>query len=277
MIVIILVHFLFFIDLSICSQSRLDLSLHQFSDDGSVQQLQYASQNVARSVPSIGFVTKNSTQLAFISSYRKPNKLEILSRFHNIDILDDSIGLCGSGYCRDIQHLKNKAMRNIQLHRFKFGEIIPLYGLTQTLSTWITNCLYHDEDDGDEDGDKMARPLAISVLLGKYNQWSKKCEIYNLETSGSITNDINIITIGSFTFRKENHLSLLNIYNNETLGIIEKIKHLSGLLMNHLHNDLDDNLYDIEYLIINKDGNNYFNSQNDFNENINKILSINDE
>eukprot|EP01041_Mallomonas_annulata_P002375 gene2375-4610_t len=162
------------------SRSTLDLSLQQFSEDGAVQQVLYASKCVANSLPVFGFVDEDDNCAVIIAPFRRQNPLEIGKKRQRVEIFESAVGITTIGYPQDCSHIKNYANKIIQLHKFKYGEIMPLHGLANQLSSWLTRCMYPNPNNRK---DNIARPIAVSTFICKYESNQLQSKLYLIENT----------------------------------------------------------------------------------------------
>ena len=137
----------------------------------------------------------------------------------------------------------------IQSYKLLYGENPNMEYLTSELSSWITKSLYRIKDN------PMTRPLAVTILLSKYDYDHKKTILCQVDNTGYISEPINSIVGGCITSNENSQiLKIINEKNNHSL--IDQRKYLSEKIqdiVNILEDNHNDNHYEI--CVINKDYN----------------------
>lgn len=138
-------------------QAAEHTSLASLSRDGSLPQIIYAERAIARSEPSLGVITRGrGAVLAALRPRRRKLKIEEESK---LELIDDKIALCVSGYAPDCKYVRSKILSIVESHRLLFGETISLKGLSSELSSWFAQQLTPGSDK------MLARPIAVCVVL----------------------------------------------------------------------------------------------------------------
>ncbi|XP_055692097.1 proteasome subunit alpha type-3 [Lutzomyia longipalpis] len=148
-----------------------DLSASQFSPDGRVFQIEYATKSVENSGTSIGLRGRNGVVLAVEKLI--PNQLyedDCGSRIHNVDV---HIGLAVCGMIADGNHIADIARQEASSYKQQFNRLIPLQILNDRLSSYLhAYTLY-----------SAVRPFGVSVIICSYSKENGP-EMYMIDPSG---------------------------------------------------------------------------------------------
>lgn len=195
--------------------SENDISLFTYTDAGELGQITYASIPVSRDAPSIGFIDTNTDIGCFICcSKTKLNSLckEIEPRIQYNDELRYIIS--SVGYQPDCKYIRTELNSHCQNHKFLYGENPSMDSVTSHMATWITRGLYTNDED------RVARPLAASLLLLTYDAYLKRPRIAVVDNTGFV-GDYNAFIVGSLSpARKKLIHSSLSMSSSDSRSII---------------------------------------------------------
>mmetsp|Transcript_33223 Transcript_33223/g.48067 ORF Transcript_33223/g.48067 Transcript_33223/m.48067 type:complete len:279 (+) Transcript_33223:18-854(+) len=196
-----------------------DISMVMYTDKGEIGQLNFASKAISRSCPTIGFVDQNTKCSCVISCSEVPSSLCNQMR-RNIEYSSElGCVLVINGYKPDCDYLRNEYCSYSQNHKLLYAENPPIDCLSSHLSQWITRGLYSEDD---EDEIRIARPLATSIMLSKYDDLLDKNRLVIIDNSGYIADYKHCIT-GSISPARQ--LQLQNsIVSNDIKDSIESLK-----------------------------------------------------
>ncbi|MEM5871941.1 MAG: archaeal proteasome endopeptidase complex subunit alpha [Candidatus Aenigmatarchaeota archaeon] len=130
-----------------------DRTIVVFSPDGRLLQVEYARQAVKRGTTSIGLIADKAVLLG---ATKTSAPLSISDRYRKIFIIDDHIGIVGSGILADARYLVELARIKAQINKITYGEPISVH----TLSKYIAN---HTHMATQYAG---LRPFGIGLLIG---------------------------------------------------------------------------------------------------------------
>jgi 20S proteasome alpha/beta subunit len=161
-------------------------SLASLSRDGTLPQIIFAERAIARSEPSLGVITRDNG--ALIATLRPRRRTLKLSDESKLELIDNKIAVCISGYKPDCEFVKKKILSIVESHRLLFGESISLHGLGHELSSWFAHQLTPGSDK------MLARPLVVCVILASASSAHKRCpELVTVRNSGSCVRCKSII------------------------------------------------------------------------------------
>ena len=221
------------------SNDLLDLSLNQYTEDGTVEQLSYSERVVEKSLPSIAFIDSMKNCCVLISltdslSLRDANSMR------KINVIEDSIGVLMAGYPQDCIFSLNQLNSLVKNHKLQFGEIISLMGLCHRYSSFLSNFMYEDS--------KFARPFAVSTIVCKYELKNLKLKLLAIKSNGLIIEN-NFFSQGSIPPIKLEEI--LKLVSTSFEDIRQKIRLIAEILMDQSSQKTQ---YGLEYLICGKDG-----------------------
>ena len=170
---VLLLSMAIFLHSSLASQ---DLVFTQYSSQGELKQLSYASAAIQRSLPLIAFVHKHDKHdeedviVCFRVRRRVNPKLQVEqddSCFERpIGSNHDQLLITSLGYIPDCHSSALYANTLIQSHKLSFGECPSPRTLAVKLSRWLTRGLHRGGGgEEEEDGSPVARPMACSMIL----------------------------------------------------------------------------------------------------------------
>ncbi|XP_055327995.1 proteasome subunit alpha type-3-like [Paramacrobiotus metropolitanus] len=148
-----------------------DLSASQFSPDGRVFQVEYASKAVENSGTVIGMRGKDG--IVFAAEKLVITKLHESSANRRIWRIDTNIGMAAAGLIADARKLAEIARKEASDYRNQYGVTIPVKELTKRVSMYIhAYTLY-----------SAVRPFGVNCLIGGYDK-VHGAELYMIEPSG---------------------------------------------------------------------------------------------
>ena len=161
------------------SLASQDLVFTQYSSQGELKQLSYASAAIQRSLPLIAFVHKHEHEddeddghdvvVCYRVRRRVNHKLQVEqddSCFERpIGSNHDQLLVTSLGYIPDCHSSALYANTLIQSHKLSFGECPSPRTLAVKLSRWLTRGLHRGGGEEEEDGSPVARPMACSMIL----------------------------------------------------------------------------------------------------------------
>lgn len=183
---------------ALCSE----ISLHQYSSNGDLLQLEYARKAVLKGTPCFGIVgpKKNFSLLIaarivhplhrFKRSYRSP-----LSSF-------EGISLATSGIVGDCRYTKMKLLEYIVSNRFLLGSLPTIHSSAQHCTNIILQCL----DQTKKSKDAVVRPLATSVLLSQWDRENDCVGLVRVDSGGNIEENCMTGIIGGVSDRVHSYL-----------------------------------------------------------------------
>ncbi|MEM5872232.1 MAG: archaeal proteasome endopeptidase complex subunit alpha [Candidatus Aenigmatarchaeota archaeon] len=130
-----------------------DRTIVVFSPDGRLLQVEYARQAVKRGTTSIGLVADKAV---ILGATKTSAPLSVSDTYRKIFIIDDHIGIVGSGILADARYLVEIARIKAQINKITYGEPISVY----TLSKYLAN---HTHMATQYAG---LRPFGIGLLIG---------------------------------------------------------------------------------------------------------------
>jgi len=147
-----------------------DLSAAQFSPDGRIFQVEYASKAVESSGTAIGLVGKDVVVLAIEKIVT--SKLYEPGVNKRLFIIDQHIGMAIAGLLADARQLVGIARDEASNYRNNYGSDIPIKYLVDRISLYMhSHTLYG-----------AIRPFGVSILLISYEDDAPK--MYTIEPSG---------------------------------------------------------------------------------------------
>ena len=121
-----------------------------YNNEGRLIQVDYALQAVSRGSTTIGLKTKD---FAVLSSQVKPTRA-LLEPAEKVYVVDDHIGVTGSGYIGDVSTLVDELRVSAQKHRLVYDNAIDVGTLSRTLSEYLHALTMY-----------AVRPLGASMIL----------------------------------------------------------------------------------------------------------------
>src|SRR3989304_1445191 len=121
-----------------------------YNNEGRLIQVDYALQAVSRGSTTIGLKTKD---FAVLSSQVKPTRA-LLEPAEKVFVVDDHIGVTGSGYIGDVSTLVDELRVSAQKHRLVYDNAIDVGTLSRTLSEYLHALTMY-----------AVRPLGASMIL----------------------------------------------------------------------------------------------------------------
>ena len=225
--------------------SMNDLSINQFTENGEIAQLEYASKAVKRDTPSLAFIHKKERKrkeqqtieeadgdededaiccILSISSKVSPLLLNSASKieYHRGQNLVNVV----NGYWADCDYVRKHLYEVVANSMFQYGESPSLDYLGNKLSTWIVRGMYKIKKD------TIARPLAVNVLLSKFDQIRNKPRLLQIQNSG-IVSDCEYVFVGSISAQTKSEIRrfILDVVDG---GIVEKIRGVCQFLEEEL-------------------------------------------
>lgn len=121
-----------------------------YSQDGRLIQVDYALAAVARGSTTVGLKTPD---FAVLSGHVKPTRT-LLDPGEKVFLVDDHVGVTGSGYIGDLNTLVDAVRIEAQRNRLAFDEPIDVGSLARHLGQYLHSLTMY-----------AVRPLAASVIL----------------------------------------------------------------------------------------------------------------
>jgi len=121
-----------------------------YNAEGRLIQVDYALQAVARGSTTVGVKTKD---FAVLSSQVKPTR-PLLEPVEKVYVVDDHVGVTGSGYIGDVSTLVDELRVAAQRHRIAYDIPIDVGTLSRSLSEYLHSLTMY-----------AVRPLGASMIL----------------------------------------------------------------------------------------------------------------
>lgn len=152
---------------------RYDAKTTSFTPDGLLPQVEYAFQNVAKSTPTLGILTKEGVILTakklMLSKLLAPEKMS-----EKLYMIDDHIVCSVCGMASDALVLIDKAREYAQDYFYSFKEPMPLEQLVRNIAGLIHLPTQYGS----------SRPYGTSILFGGYDKVGKY-QLFCAEPSGN--------------------------------------------------------------------------------------------
>jgi proteasome alpha subunit len=148
-----------------------DRTIVVFSPDGRLLQVEYARQAVRRGSTAAGLVVNNGVVLGATKSSAP---LSVSDSYKKIFVIDDHIGIVGSGILADARYLVEIARVKAQINRITYGEPISVH----TTAKYLAN---HKHMATQYAG---LRPFGIGLLIGGAD--NSKPHLYETDPSGTM-------------------------------------------------------------------------------------------
>lgn len=217
------------------TSSTSDISLNMYTANGDLAQIKFASRSVERSNPSFAFVapyrnvddelTHSCCIMIAVHPSGSPLSDESIRFSKSIEVYDESTAALFGGYAPDIEYARSHLNHATQSHRFTFGETPSLHNYATDLAEWITQGLYvsdEDEDNDDHDEAFLARPLAISVLLGAIDPRLKRPRLLRVDNSGA-TAECTFTVLGGLSQQSASAIKQI-VMGDPGMDVGEKVK-----------------------------------------------------
>ena len=161
---------------------RYDSKTASFSSEGRLLQVEYAFENVSKSIPTMGVLTKECKKMrcqwiGVILSAKKQvlSKLLAPEKFsEKMYLIDDHIICSVCGMASDALILVESARKHAQNYFYTFKESIPVEQLVELLS----NAIHVPTQYG------SFRPYGASILFAGYDKYSK-FQLFCADPSGN--------------------------------------------------------------------------------------------
>jgi proteasome alpha subunit len=148
-----------------------DRTIVVFSPDGRLLQVEYARQAVKRGTTAASLVIDKGVVLGATKSSAP---LSVSDTYKKIFLIDEHIGIVGSGILADARYLVDIARVRAQIHRITYGEPIS----THTLAKYIANQKHMATQYAG------LRPFGIGLLIAGVD--NNGPSIYETDPSGTI-------------------------------------------------------------------------------------------
>jgi len=148
-----------------------DRTIVVFSPDGRLLQVEYARQAVKRGSTAAGLVVENGVLLGATKSSAP---LSVGDSYKKIFVIDDHIGIVGSGILADARYLVELARVKSQISKITYGEPVSV----QTVAKYLAN---HKHMATQYAG---LRPFGIGLLVGGVD--SAGPNLYETDPSGTM-------------------------------------------------------------------------------------------
>jgi proteasome alpha subunit len=146
-----------------------DMAITVFSPDGSLYQVNYASEAVKRGATALGVKCNEGIVLAV--DKRIPSKLVQPESFEKIFQVDEHIGTAASGMIADARQLVERARLEAQIHRLTYNEDISVAVLCKKIGDLMQ---MHTQYGG-------LRPFGASLIIAGMNE---EPELFVTDPSG---------------------------------------------------------------------------------------------
>ncbi|XP_055389136.1 proteasome subunit alpha type-3 [Condylostylus longicornis] len=214
-----------------------DLSASQFSPDGRVFQVDYASKAVEKSGTVIGLRGKDGVVLAVEKIVT--SSLYEESAGARIYTIDKNIGLVLAGLLADGRYIVQVARNEAQNYRTQFERTIPLKTLNERLSAYIhAYTLY-----------SAVRPFGVSIILSSWDE-DVGPQLYKIEPSGSSFGYYGCAS-GKAKQQAKTEIEKLNIKDMTTEELIKN----AGKIIYSVHDELKDKDFRLELSLVGKETN----------------------
>lgn len=214
-----------------------DLSASQFSPDGRVFQIDYASKAVEKSGTVVGMRGKEAVVLAV-------EKI-VGSRLYEDDAatrvftIDKNIGIAIAGLLADGRHIVQRARQEAANYRAQFERTIPLKQLTDRVAAYMhAYTLY-----------SAVRPFGVSVLLSAWDE-VEGSQLYKIEPSGSYFGYFACAS-GKAKQQAKTEMEKYTFTGMST----EELVQTAGKVIYQVHDELKDKDFIYEMSVVGKDTN----------------------
>lgn len=158
--------------------NKNDMSLHQYTENGDVAQISYASRAIEKSSTGLLGLSGSDYAIVFVIR-RKPSRLQVLQKLKPaIEKYTTLFGIAVTGYDADSTYSKCNLVK--QSHILRFGETPLIDNMSRTISKWLTRGMYIGDDEA------TLRPVASSVLLFGRDNVENPHRLLMVESSGSV-------------------------------------------------------------------------------------------
>jgi len=211
-----------------------DLSASQFSPDGRVFQIDYASKAVELSGTVIGLRGLDSVVLAVekivtSSLYEEDAGARIFT-------IDKNIGLAVAGLLADGRYVVDIARQEAANYRQQFERTIPLKNLSERISVYLhAYTLY-----------SAVRPFGVSIILSSWDP-DHGAQLYKIEPSGS--------SFGYFACAsgKAKQAAKTEMEKSAFIGLpIESLVESAGKIIYQVHDEVKDKNFRFEMSVVGK-------------------------
>ncbi|XP_030386929.1 proteasome subunit alpha type-3 [Scaptodrosophila lebanonensis] len=214
-----------------------DLSASQFSPDGRVFQIDYASKAVEKSGTVIGLRGKDSVVLAVEKIIT--SKLYEADAAGRIFTIEKNIGMAVAGLTADGNFVADIARQEAANFRQQFAHTIPLKHLCDRVSAYVhAYTLY-----------SAVRPFGLSILLASWDEVDGP-QLFKIEPSGS--------SFGYYACAsgkaKQQAKTEMEKYKFTDMATEELVKS-AGKIIYQVHDDLKDKEFRYEMGLVGKDTN----------------------
>ncbi len=148
-----------------------DRTIVVFSPDGRLLQVEYARQAVKRGSTAAGLVVSSGV---IIGATKSSAPLSVSDSFKKIFVIDDHIGIVGSGILADARYLVDIARVKAQIHKITYGEPVSVHTTAKHLAN-------HKHMATQYAG---LRPFGIGLLVGGVD--SDGPNLYETDPSGTM-------------------------------------------------------------------------------------------
>jgi len=241
---------LLWIFLSLNAFAENDISMVLYTDKGEIGQINFASKAISRSCPTIGFVDQN-TKWSCVISCSEVSTILCNQMRRNIDYNSDlECILVITGYKPDCDYLRNEYCSFSQNHKLLYAENPPIDSVSSHLSQWITRGLYSDDHD---DEVRIARPLATSIMLSKYDDLMDKNRLSVIDNSGYIADYKHFIAGSISPARKLLIQSSISALSSDNMkDSVELLKQKIVEILDILESEETSNLRRYEICLLNR-------------------------
>jgi proteasome alpha subunit len=148
-----------------------DRTIVVFSPDGRLLQVEYARQAVKRGSTAAGLVVNNGV---ILGATKSSAPLSVGDTYKKIFVIDDHIGIVGSGILADARYLVETARVKAQINRITYGEPVSVH----TTAKYLANQKHMATQYAG------LRPFGIGLLVGGVD--SNGPNLYETDPSGTM-------------------------------------------------------------------------------------------
>ncbi|KAA6369500.1 MAG: putative Proteasome subunit alpha type-2, partial [Streblomastix strix] len=154
------------------TEDSYSYSLTTFSRNGKLLQIEHALAAVNNGSVALGLKAANGVVLA---TAKKNAPLVDETSVERISIISENVGAVFSGLSPDFRVIINKARKEAELYKLKFGEEASALAI----ASFIGSIMQEYTQRGG------VRPMGCSLLVAGYNAKDKKSDLYQIDPSGA--------------------------------------------------------------------------------------------
>lgn len=214
-----------------------DLSASQFSPDGQVFQIDYASKAVEKSGTVIGVRGKDGVVLAVETIVTSP--LYEDDAGNRIFTIDKNIGLALAGLLADGRYIVDIARQEAANYRQQFDRTIPLKLLNERISAYIhAYTLY-----------SAVRPFGVTVILSAWDE-DQGAQLYKIEPSGHSYGYFGCAS-GKAKQQAKTEMEKFKFVDMNTEDLVQN----AGKIIYQVHDELKDKNFRFEMSLVSRETN----------------------